>query len=93
VKVPTKEGYLLKHTRKGCVFLTWDADGKGRCSIYLQRPQACREWTPSLAKPECCEGLAKLKSKGQILLLEELFTSQDEQKELYRSLKGEAPDA
>lgn len=25
LKVPIKEGYLLKHTKKGCVFLAWDA--------------------------------------------------------------------
>ena len=63
-KVPIKEGYLLKHTKKGCVFLAWDADGKARCTIYPSRPKACREWTPSLAKPECVEGLNRLKSQG-----------------------------
>jgi Fe-S-cluster containining protein len=59
VKVPTKEGYLLKHTDKGCVFLAWDADGKARCTIYSVRPKACRDWTPSLSRPECLEGLAE----------------------------------
>jgi len=90
LKVPIKEGYLLKHTKKGCVFLAWDADGKARCTIHPSRPKACREWTPSLSKSECLEGLAKLKSEGQILLLEELFPSRDYQKELYLSLE-EAP--
>jgi Fe-S-cluster containining protein len=87
VKVPIKEGHLLKRTKKGCIFLAWDADGKARCTIYHARPKACREWTPSLAKPECLEGLAKLKSEGQIMLLEELFPSPKEKKELYLSLK------
>jgi hypothetical protein len=82
MKVPIKEGYLLKHTKKGCVFLAWDADAK-----------ACREWAPSLAKPECLEGLAKLKSRGQIILLEELLSSQKDRQDLYSSLEGEAPDA
>ena len=91
-KVPIKEGYLLKHTRKGCVFLTWDTDGKGRCTIHPSRPKACREWAPSLSKPECLEGLAKLKSKEQIILLEELFPSQKDKQDLYSSLEGEAPD-
>jgi Fe-S-cluster containining protein len=86
-KVPIKEGYLLKRTEKGCVFLAWDEDGKACCTIYSSRPKACREWTPSLSKPACLEGLAKLKSKGQIMLLEELFDSQEEQKELYLSLE------
>jgi Fe-S-cluster containining protein len=92
VKVPIKEGHLLKHTKKGCIFLAWDADGKARCTIYPSRPKACREWTPSLAKPECLEGLAKLKSKGQIMLLEELFNSLKDKQDLYSSLEGEAPD-
>ena len=86
-KAPIKEGYLLKHATKGCVFLAWDEDGKARCSIYPSRPKACREWTPSLAKPECLEGLAKLKSDGQIMLLEELLPSYEEQKELCLSLE------
>ncbi|MGQ9546611.1 MAG: YkgJ family cysteine cluster protein [Dehalococcoidia bacterium] len=90
-RVPTKEGYLLKHTKKGCVFLARDADGKARCTIYASRPKACREWTPSLSKPECREGLAKLKSRGQILLPAELFTSQEEQQELYQALKKALP--
>jgi len=91
LKVPTKEGYLLKHTKKGCVFLAWDADGKARCTIHPSRPKACREWTPSLAKPECLEGLAKLKSEGQIMLLEEFFPSHEEKKELYLSLEKVPP--
>jgi Fe-S-cluster containining protein len=87
VKVPIKEGYLLKHRKKGCVFLAWDADGKARCTIYPSRPKACREWTPSLAKPECVEGLTELKAAGKIMLLEELFPSHDEKRELYLSLE------
>ncbi|MGB6873251.1 MAG: YkgJ family cysteine cluster protein [Dehalococcoidia bacterium] len=89
VKVPIKEGYLLKHTKKGCIFLAWDADGKASCTIYGSRPKACREWTPSLSKPKCLEGLAKLKSKGQIMLLEELFSSQKDKQDLYSSLERE----
>jgi Fe-S-cluster containining protein len=87
LKVPIKEGYLLKHTKKGCVFLAWDADGKARCTIHPSRPKACREWTPSLARPECLEGLAKLKSGGRIMLLEELFSSQKDKQDLYSSLE------
>jgi Fe-S-cluster containining protein len=93
VKVPIKEGYLLKRTKKGCVFLAWDADGKACCTIYPSRPKACREWTPNLAKPECLEGLAKLKSQGQIILLEELFKSPEEKKELYLSLEKVPPQS
>ncbi|MGB5925575.1 MAG: YkgJ family cysteine cluster protein [Dehalococcoidia bacterium] len=91
LKVPIKEGHLLKHTKKGCVFLAWDADGKARCTIHRSRPKACREWTPSLSKPECLEGLARLKSRGQIMLPEELFPSNEEKRELYLSLGGVPP--
>jgi len=91
VKVPIKEGYLLRTAKKDCVFLAWDVDGKACCTIYSRRPKACREWTPSLAKPECREGLAKLKSEGQIMLLKELFPSYEEQKELSLSLEKVPP--
>jgi Fe-S-cluster containining protein len=86
VKVPIKEGYLLKHTGKGCVFLARDGDGKARCTIHSSRPKACREWAPSLAKPECLEGLGRLKSKGQIMLLEEVFSSDEEKQQFHLSL-------
>ena len=92
-KAPIKEGYLLKHTKNRCVFLDWDADGKARCTIYHLRPKACREWTPSLAKPECREGLAKLKFEGQIMQLEELFPSYEERKELCVSLEKVRPQS
>jgi Fe-S-cluster containining protein len=87
VKVPIKEGHLLKRTKKGCVFLAWDADGKARCAVYLSRPKACREWTPSLSKPECLEGLAKLKSKRRIMLLDEFFSSPKDSEDLQSSLE------
>jgi Fe-S-cluster containining protein len=89
-KVPTKEGYLLKRTKRGCVFLAWDVDGRARCTIYRSRPKACREWIPSLAKPECLEGFTKLRARGQLMLVEELFPSRDAQKELYLSLKTDS---
>jgi len=90
-KAPIKEGYLLKQTKKGCAFLAWNADGKACCTIYASRPKACREWTPSLAKPECREGLARLKSKGQIMLLNEIFSSPKDRQTLYSSLEKEPP--
>ncbi len=92
VKVPIKEGYLLKKTEKGCLFLAWDADGNARCPIDPSRPRACRGWPPSLSKPECLEGVANVRSGGQIMLLEELFSSQEDRQNLYSSLEGERPD-
>ena len=86
VKVPIKEGHLLKHTKDGCVFLAWDGDGRARCTIHPSRPKACREWVASLAKPACLEGLSRLKSEGRLMLLEEIFAGQEEQKALYETL-------
>jgi Fe-S-cluster containining protein len=92
VKVPVKEGHLLKRTKDGCVFLAWDADGRARCTIHPSRPQACREWVPSFAKPACLEGLARLRSEGQVMLLHEVFLSHEEQEELRRALRNVAPN-
>jgi Fe-S-cluster containining protein len=92
-KAPIKEGYLLKYTKKGCVFLAWEADGKASCTIHRSRPKACQAWTPSLTKPECLQGLAKLKSEGQIMLLEELFQSPEQRKELYLTLNRAPPQS
>jgi Fe-S-cluster containining protein len=85
-RVPTREGYLLRGTERGCIFLTWDEKGKACCTIYPFRPKVCREWTPTLSKPECLEGLAKLKSRGQIILLDELFSSKEDKAELSSAL-------
>ncbi|MDH5365308.1 MAG: YkgJ family cysteine cluster protein [Dehalococcoidia bacterium] len=85
---PTKEGYLLKRMEKGCIFLAWDEEGKACCTIYSFRPKACREWIPSLSKPECLEGLIKLKSEGQLMLLGKLFDSEEDQETFCSSLKN-----
>ena len=92
-EAPIKEGYLLKYTKKGCVFLAWDADGKARCTIHDSRPKACRAWVPSLSKPECVQGLAKLKSEGRVMLVEELFPSPEEREELYLTLNKVPPQS
>ncbi|TET43608.1 MAG: YkgJ family cysteine cluster protein [Dehalococcoidia bacterium] len=88
-RVATQESYLLQGTERGCVFLTWGENGKASCTIYPFRPKACREWTPSLSKPECLEGLAKTKSKGQIMLLDELLGSKEDKERLSLSLKND----
>ena len=59
----TPAGYLLRRTEQGCVFLSWEAVGQATCVIHPFRPAACREWTASLDKPECREGLALLQDR------------------------------
>ena len=74
----TLAGYLLRHTKDGCIFLTWEEGGtRARCSIYSFRPECCREWMPSLSRPECREGLSRLKGTDKILLVEEIHPSQE----------------
>ncbi len=91
LKVPTKEGYLLRQTEKGCVFLAREEDAQARCTIYRARPKACREWQPSLSRPACLEGLARLKSKGQLSLLDEIISSEEERREFRRSVGKAVP--
>ncbi len=91
LKVPTEEGYLMRQTEKGCVFLAREEGEKARCIIYRARPKACREWQPSLSRPACLEGLARLKSKGQLALLDDIFPSEKERREFRRSLEKAVP--
>ena len=90
LQVPTKEGYLLRQNETGCMFLARDEGEKARCTIHPARPKACREWQPSLARPACLEGLARLKAKGQLALLDDLFASEEERRDLRRSLEKAA---
>lgn len=87
LKVPTREGYLLRRDDDGCVFLARDEDDKARCTVYTARPQACREWQAGLSRPACLEGLTRLKAKGQLMQLDELFESDEERREFHLSLE------
>ena len=73
----TNVGYLLRHSEKGCVFLSWEEDGtRANCRIHPFRPEACRNWIASLSRVECRKGLTRLKAKGRIMLARELYPSQ-----------------
>jgi uncharacterized protein len=74
--VPTKEAHILQNSANACPFLRWDAKGvEAACSIHAFRPEACRNWTASLSRPECREGLAKLKPGGGLLLPHDIYRS------------------
>jgi Fe-S-cluster containining protein len=74
--VPTKEAHILQNSADTCPFLRWNEDGaKAACSIHAFRPEACRNWVPTLSRPECREGLAKLKSGGGLLLPHDMYKS------------------
>jgi Fe-S-cluster containining protein len=66
---------LLRRSRNGCAFLCWDQDGRARCDIYPFRPKACRNFVASLSRPECREGLSRLKSGQRLLLPNQLYHS------------------
>lgn len=65
------DSYLLAHKDGGCVFLKREGR-RALCSIYDFRPAVCRDWTPSLSRKECREGLTRLGEPTQILRLSEL---------------------
>jgi len=68
----TLAGYLLRHDERGCVFLNREAgQATATCRIHPFRPEACRNWIPSLSRPECQEGLMRLQSEDNILLPDE----------------------
>jgi Fe-S-cluster containining protein len=74
--VPTKEAHILQNSADNCPFLRWYEEGaKAACSIHAFRPEACRNWAPALSRPECREGLAKLKSGGGLLLPHDMYKS------------------
>ena len=61
----TNIGYLLRRSERGCVFLSREKDDSGdSCAIYPFRPKICRDWVASLSRPECQEGLVRLKNTG-----------------------------
>jgi Fe-S-cluster containining protein len=82
--VPTKDGYILQSSADTCPFLQWDENGiKATCSIHSLRPKACRDWVPSLSRPECQEGLVKLKNSGELLLPAGIYGSNKEIERLF----------
>jgi len=86
IKVPIKEGYLLRRTDAGCVFLAREEDGRARCTIHPFRPGACRDWQPGLSRPACLDGLARLKAAGKLMQLDGFFRSDEAKREFYLSL-------
>ena len=54
------ESFLLRQHDGACIFLEHtEGSNKTTCLIYRVKPAHCREWTPSLYRRECRDGLAK----------------------------------
>lgn len=56
---PGAESFVIRRCNGACIFLEYERSNKTRCLIHPSRPSACREWTPSLYRPECQAGLIR----------------------------------
>ena len=84
----TQIGYLLRQTKDGCVFLTWEKDTpKALCSVHPFRPDACRNWEPTLFRRECKAGLLKLQKDGGLMWVGEIYDTQEQLERFYTSLR------
>lgn len=71
-KYPVRpDSYLLAHKEGGCIFLRHEGK-RALCFIHDFKPAVCRDWTSSLSRKECREGLSRLGEPSQILMLSEL---------------------
>lgn len=63
--IPEKGARILYNGDSKCPFLSLDKESnRATCTIYSFRPQACRNWLPSLSRPECRQGATKLGTAG-----------------------------
>lgn len=57
---PNPESLLLRRNGSACVFLENTGNSVvRRCLIHPFKPSACKEWSPSLYRRDCQEGLAR----------------------------------
>ena len=55
----SSHSFLLRSEKSACVFLENTEGKQNLCQIHPVRPVSCREWTASLNRKECREGLTK----------------------------------
>lgn len=81
------EVWLLAREGRGCVFLRYDADGRASCSVHPARPEVCRDWTASLDRRECVDGLGRFGESGPIPLAA-VYPLVGEQKQFVQVIRG-----
>lgn len=77
--------YLIRRENEVCVFLRLEGN-LATCAIHEHRPEACRNWKPSLKRRECQEGLRRQGETGKVLKLGNLPLSPEEISSLCCSL-------
>jgi Fe-S-cluster containining protein len=89
--VSDKGTYILQNDEDKCPFFYRDTENsKGACNIYSSRPQACRSWVASLSRPECREGLHRLRTASKLLLPDEIYSSDSEVEKLYSAIVNDS---
>ncbi len=84
----TVVGYLVRQGEQGCVFLEREGrENRATCRVHAFRPEACRNWTPSLSRRECRDGLAILRPENRIMLASELYPRREDRDSFADSLR------
>lgn len=78
--------YLLAHKDGACEFLRREGL-RSLCAIHEVKPLVCRNWTPSLDRKECREGLRKLGQPGKAISVAQLNLSPEELDHFCQSLQ------
>ncbi len=82
----TPVGPVMRQNGRECVFLRRDERGASSCSVYEFRPEVCRNYAPSLLRPECQEGLRRMGKVGGILLIGEIYRAGEGEEGLRKAI-------
>jgi Fe-S-cluster containining protein len=82
------ETHLLQRSGRGCIFLRYDEDGRSACTVHPARPDACRDWTASLERRECRDGLARFGAANDLVPLVEVYPLAEERTTFTRVVRG-----
>lgn len=78
---------LLAREGRGCVFLRYDMDGRSACAVHPARPEVCRDWTASLDRRECVDGLRRF-GGDEPIPLSAVYPLPDEAARFARAIRG-----
>jgi hypothetical protein len=87
----TPVGPVLRQNGRECVFLSREENGVTGCSVYAFRPEVCRNYLPSLLRPDCQQGLRRLGKSGKVVLPGEMYQSVDDAAGLLDCIEDKLP--